>query len=83
MLKLKTNTQQILKKIKNPHILRKKVKGVRTRLSYDKVFHGKCSNRNEKTEIFVNKPVYLRHSILELSKVLMFEFWYDYLNPKS
>ena len=59
------------------------MKGVRTRLSYDKVFRGKCSNRNEKTEIFVNKPVYLRHSILELSKVLMFEFWYDYLNPKS
>ena len=26
--------------------------------------------------------LYLGHSILELSKVLMFEFWYDYLNPK-
>ena len=30
----------------------------------------------------MNKTVYLGHSILELSKVLMFEFWYDYLNPK-
>ena len=59
------------------------MKGVRTNLSYDKVFHGKCSNRNEKNpEILMNKTVYLGHSILELSKVLMFEFWYDYLNPK-
>ena len=25
------------------------------------------------------KPVYLRLSILGLSKVLMYEFWYDYV----
>ena len=36
----------------------------------------------KKTEILMNKTVYLGHSILELSKVLMFEFWNDYLNPK-
>ena len=30
----------------------------------------------KKTEILMNKPVYLRLSILELSKV--YEFWYDY-----
>ena len=29
-----------------------------------------------KTEIFVNKPIYLRLPILELSKTLMYEFWY-------
>ena len=34
----------------------------------------------EKTEILINKPVYLGLSILELCKILMFEFWYDYLN---
>ena len=32
----------------------------------------------KKTEILMNKPVYLRLSILELSKVLVYEFWYDY-----
>ena len=26
----------------------------------------------------MNKPVYLGLSILELSKILMYEFWYDY-----
>ena len=30
----------------------------------------------------MNKPVYLRLSILELNKILMYEFWYDYVKPK-
>ena len=36
----------------------------------------------KKTEILMNKPVYLGISILELSKILMYEFWYDYVKPK-
>ena len=35
-----------------------------------------------KTEIVMNKPVCLGLSILELSKILMYEFWYDYVKPK-
>ena len=34
------------------------------------------------TEILMNKPVYLRLSILELSKIIMSEFCYDYVKPK-
>ena len=30
----------------------------------------------------MNKPVYLGRSILELSKLLMYEFSYDYVKPK-
>ena len=30
----------------------------------------------------MNKPIYLGLSILEISKTLMFEFWYDYMKPK-
>ena len=30
----------------------------------------------------MNKPVYLGLSILELSKIVMHEFWYDYVKPK-
>ena len=30
----------------------------------------------------MNKPVYLRLSILELSKIVMYRFWYDYVKPK-
>ena len=30
----------------------------------------------------MNKPVYLGFSILELSKILTYEFWCNYVNPK-
>ena len=36
----------------------------------------------KKTEILINKPVHLGLSLLELSKILMYEFWYDYVKPK-
>ena len=36
----------------------------------------------KKTETLLNKPVYLGFSILELSKILIYEFWYDYVKPK-
>ena len=30
----------------------------------------------------MNKPIYLGLSILEISKTLMYELWYDYMKPK-
>ena len=30
----------------------------------------------------MNKPLYLGMSILDISKILMYKFWYDYLKPK-
>ena len=30
----------------------------------------------------MSKPVYLGLSILQLSKILMYEFWHYYLKPK-
>ena len=36
----------------------------------------------KKTEILMDKPVYLGLSILELKKILMHELWYDYVKPK-
>ena len=36
----------------------------------------------KKTEILMNKPVYLGLSILELSIILIYEFLYDYVKPK-
>ena len=29
----------------------------------------------------MTKPLYLGMSILDISKILMYEFWYDYINP--
>ena len=36
----------------------------------------------KKTKVKMNKLIYLGLSILEISKTLMYEFWYDYMKPK-
>ena len=36
----------------------------------------------KKIKIKMIKPVYLAMSILDISKTLMYEFWYDYIGPK-
>ena len=36
----------------------------------------------KKIKIKMIKPVYLAMSILDISKTLMYEFWYDYIKPK-
>ena len=36
----------------------------------------------KKTKVKMNKPIYLGLSILDISKTLMYEFWYDYMKPK-
>ena len=36
----------------------------------------------KKTKVKMNKPISLDLSILEISKTLMYEFWYDYMKPK-
>ena len=35
-----------------------------------------------KARVKMNKPIYLGLSILDVSKILMYEFWYDYMKPK-
>ena len=35
-----------------------------------------------KTKVKRNKPIYLGLSILDISKILMYKFWYDYMKPK-
>ena len=34
------------------------------------------------TEVLMNKPIAVGQAILDISKTLMYEFWYDYLKPK-
>ena len=48
----------------------------------------KCFTENllaiemKKMQVIMNKPVYLGLSIPELSKILMYEFWYNYVKPR-
>ena len=36
----------------------------------------------KKAKVKMNKPLYLGMSILDISKTLMYDFWYDYVKPK-
>ena len=36
----------------------------------------------KKIKVIMNKPAYLGMPILDTSKILMCEFWYDYIKPK-
>ena len=36
----------------------------------------------KKTEVKINKPVYLGQAILDINKTLIYEFWYDYIKLK-
>ena len=36
----------------------------------------------KKTKVKKNKPIYLGLSVLEISKILMYGFWYNYMKPK-
>ena len=53
--------------------------------NYDAI---KCFSENlvaiemRKTKVKMNKPIYVGMTILDISKTLMYEFWYEYLKPK-
>ena len=36
----------------------------------------------KKIKAKMNKPVYLGLSVMDISKTLMYEIWYDYIKPK-
>ena len=62
---------------------KKKLFSVRTKLLQHKVFSEiLLAIEMTKTQMFMNKPVYLSLSILDLSKKAMYEFLYDYIKPK-
>ena len=45
-------------------------------------FWNSIGNRNDKNVNIYPKTCLLRLSISELSKILMYEFWYYYVKPK-
>ena len=60
----------------------------RNKLASEPYYHStKCISKHllvmemKKTEVKMNKQIYLGQAVLDLSKTLMFELWYDYLKP--
>ena len=35
----------------------------------------------KKRELYIKKPIYLEQALLDISKTLKFEVWYDYMKP--
>ena len=60
----------------------------RNKLVSEPNYHTKRFSENllptemKKTKVKMNKPIYLGMSILDISKTLMYKFWYDYIKPK-
>ena len=70
-VKLLTNREAYLKAVMKPNF--------KSGVLFDENLMG-C--KMGKIEVVMNKPVYLGQAILDLSKIVMYEFHYDYMVPK-
>ena len=50
--------------------------------SHKKVSQHLMAIEKKKIRVKMTNPLYLGMSILDISKILMYEFWYDYIKPK-
>ena len=93
MIKLGIYTIMNLKQALNNGLVSKKVHKVikfnRNALVSEPNYHAKIlftenilETALKKAEILRNKNFYLGLLILELSKIFIYEFWYDYVKPK-
>ena len=93
MIKLGIYTIMNLKQALNNGLVSKKVHKVikfnRNALVSEPNYHAKSfftenvlATALKKAEILRNKNFYLGLLILELSKIFIYEFWYDYVKPK-
>ena len=51
------------------------------KLSHSEIILRKSTNEMNKTKVTINKPVCLGLSVVDISKIAMFEYWYGYLKP--
>ena len=59
---------------------KKKLFNIGTKLSYKKCFpENLLVFEMNKTKVKMNKPVYLRLSMSEIRKTVLYAFWYDYI----
>ena len=70
-IKLVTNRESYLKLVMKPNL--------KSGARFDENLMG-CEMG--KVKVVMNKPVYLGQVILDLSKIVMYEFHYDYMVPK-
>ena len=81
-------TMENVRKHRDIRLVKSDKKKKRNIIASDLNYHStKCISEDllimemKKREIYMNKPIYLGQAILDISKALMYEFWYDYLLP--
>ena len=76
-------TMENLRKHRDINRKKKELVSIRTKLPYYKILYRiSISNKVKKVQILMINSIYIGLSILDLSKILMYEFWYDYVKPK-
>ena len=70
-IKLVTNKDKYLRTVMKPNF--------KSRVLFGENLMG-CEM--DRTKVMMKKPVYLGQTILDLSKIVMYEFHYDYMKPK-
>ena len=70
-IKLMTNEKEYLKKV------------MKSNFQLEIVFRENLMGcEMGKTSVVMDKPIYLKQAILDLSKIIMYEFHFDYMKPK-
>ena len=69
-------------KLVTSHKRRKRLVSEPNRHLHEKFSDHLMAIEMKKTRIKMSKPLYLGMSILDIGKILMYEFWYDYIIPK-
>lgn len=70
-LKVRTSEKLFLKDIADPTFMSMKIYS-----------ENMVACQKQRSVISLNKPIYVGQAILDLSKVHMYKFWYEYLKPK-
>jgi hypothetical protein len=70
-IELYTDEKQVIKQIAKPQFLQQKIYG-----------ENLVAIKQAKTHVKLNKPIYVGVAVLDLSKLHMYKFHYDYIKPK-
>ena len=82
--------RKTMKNVRNRKVVKLVVKEERRKKLFSEPNYDSCKQFSDslmtiemrKTEVSMDKPIAVGQAILDISKTLMYEFWYDYLKPK-
>ena len=73
---------KIMENVRKHNRGKKELFDIGAKLPYAKTFLRYFIRHRSKKKNFMNELVYLDLSMLEISKIVIYEFWYNYLKPR-